>query len=418
MKLLSKISASTALLSLLIAQMSQGAFAKASDEDKKITFQKFFKDGVSDDAKFDAIIEYPISASHATILREYSDSDSVMLPSEGCSSVSFKGIMNSLKKFELDGKPLFPPTFPGEDGYWEELRKVAFAVGQLKKFEDAPDRESIKDPLPNVMPRITHLWNGKFDIIDVAKAVQAEFPGVYHRQLITEWLDADSLKRNSTLFQTPNPNMDFLRFQIMLSDLTGHAIRLVGPCDFSLKWHVGRPRPEEIIYKIQEGMLQLPNNFAKMKVFQDLGKKHLKSPTEFTAYEGEGSPNHPSYPAMHSASSSGSFWLDVTMNLTDEQRCEARMLDWSISYGRTVAGVHYESDNIAGLMVGQEILAQKLPQYLHDEYGADFDAVKDVVDARRFDWTNFTTSKCWTQSQYKKFRTVSKGETVKGHDEL
>ena len=417
MKLLSKISASTALLSLLVAQMSQGAFAKASDEDKKITFQKFFKEGVKDNAKFETIIDFPISASHATILREYSDSDSVMLPSEGCNNVSFKGLMNSLEKFKLEGKALFPPTFPGENGYWEELRKVAYAVGQLKKFEE--DRgKSMKDPLPHVMPRITHLWNGKFNIIDVANAVRAEFPGVFHRQLITEWLDADSLKRDSTLFQTPN-NIDFLRFEIMLSDLTGHAIRLVGPCDFSLKWHVGRPRPEEIIYKIldKKDPLQLPNYFAKMKVFQDLEEKHLKSATDFTAYEGEGSPNHPSYPAMHSASSSGSFWLDVTMNLTKEQLCEARMLDWSISYGRTVAGVHYESDNIAGLMVGQEIIAQKLPQYLHDEYGADFDAVKDAVDKARFDWTTFTATDCWTD--YKKFRTISKGETVKaGHEEL
>ena len=122
MKLLSKISASTALLSLLVAQMSQGAFAKASDEDKKITFQKFFKEGVKDNAKFETIIDFPISASHATILREYSDSDSVMLPSEGCNNVSFKGLMNSLEKFKLEGKALFPPTFPGEDGYWEELR--------------------------------------------------------------------------------------------------------------------------------------------------------------------------------------------------------------------------------------------------------------------------------------------------------
>ena len=113
---------------------------------------------------------------------------------------------------------------------------------------------------------------------------------------------------------------------------------------------------------------------------------------------------------MHSAASAGSFWLDVLMDLTKAQLlCEARMLDYSISYGRTVAGVHYASDNIAGLMVGQEILAQKLPQYLHDEYGADFTVVTEAVKAARYDWNDFQKSDCWT---WKKFKTVAKGESV------
>jgi hypothetical protein len=54
---------------------------------------------------------------------------------------------------------------------------------------------------------------------------------------------------------------------------------------------------------------------------------NLKSATDFTAYP-EGSPTHPSWPAMHSASSAASFWLDIIMDLTEDQLCEARMLDW------------------------------------------------------------------------------------------
>jgi hypothetical protein len=83
------------------------------------------------------------------------------------------------------------------------------------------------------------------------------------------------------------------------------------------------------------------------------------------------------------------------MNLSEEQLCEAKMLDYSVAYARTVAGVHYDIDNIAGLTMGQEILAQKLPRYLQDEYGADYTAVKEAVEAARFDWTKFKKSDCW-----------------------
>ena len=56
------------------------------------------------------------------------------------------------------------------------------------------------------------------------------------------------------------------------------------------------------------------------------------------------------------------------MLLTEDQLWEARMLDYSVFYARTVAGVHYPSDNIAGLMAGEEILAKRLPEFLHEEY--------------------------------------------------
>merc|ERR1712045_490774 len=194
---------------------------------------------------------------------------------------------------------------------------------------------------------------------------------------ITNWLGNGSLERKSHLFPTTG-KFDFLRFPVMLSDLVGHAIRMVGPCDFSLKWDVGRARPEEVAWLIKEGKLQVPAH-KEIDLGQLIEDMNFNNATAFTAYM-EGSPNHPSYPAMHSAASAASFWLDVTMDLTEEQLCEARMLDYSISYARTVAGVHYPSDNLAGLMVGQEILAEKLPRYLHDEFGADFTLMKKAVE--------------------------------------
>ena len=39
------------------------------------------------------------------------------------------------------------------------------------------------------------------------------------------------------------------------------------------------------------------------------------------------------------------------------------MLDYSISYARTVAGLHHPSDNIAGLMIDQDILGNRRRVY-------------------------------------------------------
>ena len=355
-------------------------------------------------------IQYPITSADATFLREHSNSSSVLLSLEACIDVSFPDVKRALR-----GKGLFPPPHPEDgDAFWKEFNKVMKSMREVKKYQN---EEDYIDPLPKVMPRITHLWNGKLDIIGVAKAVHDEFPGVYHAEMITDWLSNNALSVKSYLFPKMG-NKDFLRFQAMLSDLVGHAIQMVGPCNFSLKWEVGRARPEEVAWKIRNGEIKVPRKYSK-KIYGRLWAMNYQtfdSASRFTAYH-EGSPTHPSYPAMHSAASAASFWLDVTMTLTEEQRCEARMLDWSIAYARTVAGVHYGDDNIAGLMVGQEILAQKLPKYLQEEYGADINAVKDAVKAARFDWTSFESSDCWTNCKYVKFRTRQFEECSTSNDQ-
>mmetsp|Transcript_5267 Transcript_5267/g.9675 ORF Transcript_5267/g.9675 Transcript_5267/m.9675 type:complete len:227 (+) Transcript_5267:90-770(+) len=113
-----------------------------------------------------------------------------------------------------------------------------------------------------------------------------------------------------------------------------------------------------------------------------------KRPTDFTAYP-EGAPGQPSWPAMHAAASALSFWLSVVLDITPTQHCEAKLVDHAVAWGRTVAGVHYEDDNIAGLDMGQEVVAQLLPGHLVDMYGADRQKVQDKVDAMRFSWRDF-----------------------------
>ena len=74
---------------------------------------------------------------------------------------------------------------------------------------------------------------------------------------------------------------------------------------------------------------------------------------------------------MHSAASSASLYLAVLLNLTPAQLAEARSLDCAVASFRTLAGVHYESDNMAGLSIGQEVIRRQLPGYLEERYGSD-----------------------------------------------
>lgn len=81
----------------------------------------------------------------------------------------------------------------------------------------------------------------------------------------------------------------------------------------------------------------------------------LDGPTAFTAYP-EGSPTHPAWPAMHSAASSASLWLAVVADLTEEQYCQVLRTDFAVAYARTVAGVHYPSECMIGVVSSMIVL--------------------------------------------------------------
>jgi hypothetical protein len=116
----------------------------------------------------------------------------------------------------------------------------------------------------------------------------------------------------------------------------------------------------------------------------------INSANEFTAYK-EGAPRHPSWPAMHSAASSASFWLRIVLDINDAQWCEAKKVDYAVAFGRTIAGVHYEDDNFAGLKMGQELVARELPEFLSLKYGDGVDKAKIMrkVEQMRFNWDDF-----------------------------
>ena len=126
------------------------------------------------------------------------------------------------------------------------------------------------------------------------------------------------------------------------------VIFAISPIPFLCKWYYGVPRPEEMANMIYKGKYSKKDGGVVRKIKQ----MNLKDAFDFTAYKTEGSPTHPSYPAMHSSGSTASIWLAVVAKLSEEQFCEVLRLDYFVANARSVAGVHYFPDNITGFNLG------------------------------------------------------------------
>lgn len=337
-------------------------------------------------------IKFPLNITSAKYLRDSSKSVSVLLPDEGCTAhVDFEQVKDALRN--VSGTSHYPPPHPDDIDatiFWEKFEEIVKVRSLIKRKED---NLCLDDPIKEIMPcsSMPEMWR-EYDYIDIAHAVHNEFPGIYHIRLIANWLEQKSLVLNNDVIPK-NAQLDFLHGPVMLADMVGAAIRLVGDCIFSLKWEQGRARPEEIVWKIYMNEIEPPSSTIRT----DILDMNLKSANTFTSYD-EGSPTHPSWPAMHSASSSASLWLNVVANLTDEQKCEIRKLDYAIAFARTVAGVHYSDDNIAGLVVGQEILSLRLPEYLGSVYGANRYFTEHAIKNAQYNWTEFKDSDCYKGS--------------------
>jgi CBS domain containing-hemolysin-like protein len=107
---------------------------------------------------------------------------------------------------------------------------------------------------------------------------------------------------------------------------------------------VGLPRPEEVAFKIASGQI---TSGPPAALVEEIKALNLTNATSFTAYP-EGprlTPGLLCTPREVLASSAALVVLD----LTPKQLCQIKLTDWAVSYARTVAGVHYVTDNIAGL---------------------------------------------------------------------
>lgn len=276
-----------------------------------------------------------------------------------------------------------PPSYPSNNDasvFWTDFREVVI-VQEKRLMNMTP---SLLFPLPVS-------WRG-FSIRDVAEAVHNEPLGIHHLALI-KMLNKQEAKADMSIIPS-TCIVEFLRGVVMLNYLINWSIATVGPYNFGLKYYAGRPRPEEVAWAIHTGKIAAPHD-----IVEAISARNLSSAENFTAYP-EGSPHHPAWPAMHSAASSASLWLPVVMNLTEAQICEVKRVDYAVAYARVVAGVHYPEDNLAGLTLGQEIVAQKLARELHEKYAADMDAVNAKIQQYRFKWEEFTTTDCYISGIY------------------
>jgi len=321
---------------------------------------------------------YPISEKDevVTYLKKETDAESVVNDKN-----DDEIIYNIEELIKLVGDLPDHPSSNMKADYWKKFDKVitlrsmggkAKAKGALRKYMQLPSK-----------------WE-RFTVEGVAQAVYDEYPGSHQADFLADLVGGKygPIEYDSAIIPTRSESQ-FLREVVTLAYINTWSIALVGPHNFGAKWFGGRARPEEIAWLIKNGQVQAPKKIKKrISEIPDFNKA-----TDFTRYRGrnarlgrEGSPRHPSWPAMHSAGSNMSFWLQIIMNLTPKQLCEAKKVDFAVSFARTVAGVHFEDDNMAGLKMGQEIVARALPAHFAKKYKGDANVIQQKVEEKRFAW--------------------------------
>merc|ERR550539_244761 len=210
-----------------------------------------------------------------------------------------------------------------------------------------------------------------------ALAVEKDFPSKYPTKLIEQFL-AEGVEFDANI--VPHYTMDdFVNKQVMLSRVIGWAVSVVSPTAFAAKWRRGRPRPEEVAKAIIDGdprVAGAPSDVVARVQALNLTKTGA---ADYTAYT-NGSPKHPSWPAMHSAASTASVYLPVVLNLNAAQIRETQLVDCAVATFQSFAGVHYETDNMAGLAIGQEVIRRELPAMLHRNYGSSIAKVQEKLE--------------------------------------
>ena len=326
--------------------------------------------------------DYPLIKMLANVIPSETMADSVILLGD----TELKG--NTAAEWLDDPQNyLDQPAYPGDsDGkYWKELRHVVEVQikRRLKGEESVPPSDLNKWP---------DIWKDLKSLTDIASAVAGEYPALHQQTFI-----GTLFKAGIDLFQYSQPfrsHVDFVGAQVRIAEINTWAFHAVAPINFMLKWHVGMPRPEEMAWLISRGELTSVDDGVPKDIVESIKSMKLKVSTDFTAYVDVGCPTHPSWPAMHSAGSTVSYWLPAIVKITPEQYCEALRVDYAVSYGRTIAGVHYQQDNIAGLNIGQRIIREQLPGMLADKYGYDSSKIAAILEGLSFDWSTFNPSTC------------------------
>jgi len=288
----------------------------------------------------------------------------------------------------IDPTDIIFPSYTEDNSLWEELTDVARLVylakndvklGKTKEVIKSIDH--ILDPENPFCSRTIQQYYNVKTYKDGAMLVRNDYP-LHILSSLSEFL----LKRGAKV-RNILPSVSFKRFTdsiVLSSHVIGWAVHTVSPNAFASKWYHGRPRPEEVIYAWANGDVTVDPMYSKqLENFVDMAEV-LSDPRKFTLYS-EGCPNHPSYPAMHGAAAGAGLLLPVLFDLTEAEEEEVRRTVLNIAMFRDVAGVHYESDSLMGIQLGEMVIEQALPGFL-ETYGANRSEIEDLISIKKRVW--------------------------------
>ncbi|MEO0415248.1 MAG: phosphatase PAP2 family protein [Verrucomicrobiota bacterium] len=231
-------------------------------------------------------------------------------PSQGASIVSPRiGDSHGIKPPTLSGDEAMAAMCAETIRVRDQVNRGIWPAWFFVKYGARPD---VPEPLrPHV------LTAGRFDPAKAAKLVHMDKRDDLGRILLDYFGGMGKVKGN------PDPVSGHIEFvqDARHADLLAEVTEALELC-FEVKWFYGASRPEERI---------------------PLGP-------EWTAYD-EGCPNHPRYPAGHSAAAAATADF-VYSQLSEPTAKDLQLLAntcFHFAFYRTLAGVHDAEDNLAGL---------------------------------------------------------------------
>ena len=170
--------------------------------------------------------------------------------------------------------------------------------------------------------------------------------------------------------------VDFIGKSVRLGEINTWAFEAVVPVNFMLKWHFGKPRPEELAYKTYLGEFDVVDESEDQ---EDSSKFPKELDEKLWVW------NRPtlmiSLPTMR-----GRHFIPPSLP------CILRLY-YAVAMRSTITGIHYVRNNIAGLSIGQRIIREKkLPGFLEEIYGYKYGKVKKRLKALFFDWNTFNST--------------------------
>jgi len=348
--------------------------------------------------------QWPTSPVNAESMRTFEDFQVLKFSKDNC----YDDLTE--KVFDLEGQPNMKPTNPDDEAdedkaaFWHEMREL-IALHFMR--EDGMKSDTVFDQIALLSPPpLSYVLDPDDTIEKSAQHVCCDFPTTHVTDFILGQEGSDATKNffeenprgmpppellnlsfralEKGIFQHPDcfaPNqIEFVNAQVAMGKLLGWTVDTVSAVAFASKWAGGRPRPQEVAWEVFQHGNAGKFYDVPMDIVDAIQKMDLANEFDFTAYKTKGAPGHPSHPAMHSAGSAISSWLQVAANPSDAQIAHAQHYDFTIAYFRSFAGVHYPSDNRAGLQLGRFILGLNGPQFVADEYGCSPDSTADILE--------------------------------------